>query len=141
MSAVHTTSSRSRLSLLASKSRSLTVRAVPRSKTSWSLLRSRWAFATTFTLALRTVMFAQCGDGGTVVPYRRCAVISLYVGVRERMCHRYLSLPGRLLVCHVSFFRISLSDLCRRLLARSITATNFIWFENGYYESSIRGAA
>ena len=45
-----------------------------------------------------------------------------------------------LFVCHASFFRISLRDLCRRLLARSTSATKFVYFENGYHESSIRGA-
>ena len=41
---------------------------------------------------------------------------------------------------NASFFRISLSDLCRRLLARLTSATKFMYFENGYDESSIRGA-
>ena len=61
------------------------------------------------------------------------------------MCHRcalVLSLPGFvcLSVCHASFFRISLRDLCRRLLARLTSATKFVYFENGYDESSSRGA-
>ena len=45
-----------------------------------------------------------------------------------------------LFVCHASFFRISLRDLCRRLLARLTSATKFVYFENGYDESSSRGA-
>ena len=65
------------------------------------------------------------------------------------MCHRcalVLSLPGFvclfvcLFVCHASFFRISLRDLCRRLLARLTSATKFVYFENRYHESSSRGA-
>ena len=62
------------------------------------------------------------------------------------MCQRYelvLSLPGFvcLSLCHASFFQISLRDLCSVLLARSTSATNFIYFENRYDESSSRGAA
>ena len=45
-----------------------------------------------------------------------------------------------LFVCHASFFRISLRDLCRRLLARLTSATKFVYFENRYHESSSRGA-
>ena len=53
------------------------------------------------------------------------------------MCHRcalVLSLPGFvcLFVCYVSFFRISLRDLCTRLLARLTLDTKFVYFENGY---------
>ena len=44
-------------------------------------------------------------------------------------------------VCYVSFFRISLRDLCRRILARSTSATKFVYFENWYDESSSRGAS
>ena len=53
-----------------------------------------------------------------------------------------LSLPGFvcLFVCCTSFFRISLRDLCRRLLARLTPATKFVYFENRYHESSNRGA-
>jgi hypothetical protein len=45
-----------------------------------------------------------------------------------------------LFVCHASFFRISLRDLCRSLLARLTSATKFMYIENGYHESSSRGA-
>ena len=45
-----------------------------------------------------------------------------------------------LFVRNASFFRISLRDLCRRLLARLTSATKFVYFENGYDESSSRGA-
>ena len=38
------------------------------------------------------------------------------------------------------FFLISLRDLCRWLVARSTSATNFNHFENGYDESSNGGA-
>jgi hypothetical protein len=53
-----------------------------------------------------------------------------------------LSLPGFvcLFVCNASFFQISLRDLCTRLLARSTSATKFVYFENKYHESSTRGA-
>ena len=37
-------------------------------------------------------------------------------------------------------FQISLHDLCRRILARSTSATNFVYFENGCHESSSSGA-
>jgi hypothetical protein len=43
-------------------------------------------------------------------------------------------------VRHASFFQISLRGLCRRLLARLTSATKFVYFENGYDKSSIRGA-
>ena len=43
-------------------------------------------------------------------------------------------------VCHhASLFRTSLRDLCRRLLARLTSATKFMYYENGYDESSRRG--
>ena len=38
------------------------------------------------------------------------------------------------------FSEFSLRDLCRRLLARSKSSTNYLYFENRYYESSNRGA-
>ena len=41
---------------------------------------------------------------------------------------------------HASCFGISLHDLCRRLLARSTFVYNIVYFENGYHESSSRGA-
>jgi hypothetical protein len=44
-------------------------------------------------------------------------------------------------VCHhASLFRTSLRDLCRRLLARLTSAPKFMYYENGYDESSRRGA-
>ena len=80
-----------------------------------------------------------------VTVHRRCAVISLCVGVWERMCHGcafVLSLPDFvcLSVCNASFSQISQRDLCRSLLARLTSATKFVYFKNGYYESSSRGA-
>ena len=41
-------------------------------------------------------------------------------------------------VCPASFFRNSLRDLCRRLHARSTSATKFVYFENRLNESSSR---
>jgi hypothetical protein len=46
-----------------------------------------------------------------------------------------LSLPV-FFVRNASFFRISLQDLCRRLLARLTSATTFVYLENRYDESS-----
>jgi hypothetical protein len=43
-------------------------------------------------------------------------------------------------VRHALFFRISLRDLCRRLLARLTSATKFVYFENRKHETSSRGA-
>ena len=73
----------------------------------------------------RDKKFAR-GCAGVDVPHRST------VGVFS------LSLPGFvcLFVCPASFFRISLRDLCRKLLARSTSATKFVYFENGYDESS-----
>ena len=50
-----------------------------------------------------------------------------------------LALPGFvcLFVRGAACFQISQRDLCRRLLARSATSSNFMYFENEYYESSI----
>ena len=39
------------------------------------------------------------------------------------------------------FFKFPLRDLCRRLLARLTSAAKFMYFENGYDESSNRGAS
>ena len=38
------------------------------------------------------------------------------------------------------FLEFSLVDLSRRLLAKSTSSTKFVYIENEYYESSIRGA-
>jgi hypothetical protein len=80
----------------------------------------------------------NAGSSIVTVHCRWCAVISLCVGVREWMCHRWaLVCHFRVLfVCCSSFFLISLRDLCRRLLARSTFATKFVYFENRYHESS-----
>jgi hypothetical protein len=59
--------------------------------------------------------------------------------VREFCPFRVMSVC--LSVCYISVFRISLRDLRRRLLARLTSATKFVYFENGYHESSSRGAA
>jgi hypothetical protein len=62
------------------------------------------------------------------------------------MCHRcalvchFRILFVFLSVCRASFFRISLRNLCRRLLARLTSATKFVYFENRDHESSSRGA-
>ena len=45
-----------------------------------------------------------------------------------------------LFVRNASFFQISRRDLCRRLLARLTSVTKFVYIENWYYESSIRGS-
>ena len=71
----------------------------------------------------------MCGCAGVDVPYLSVS------SVTSGFC-----LSVTLFVRHASFFRISLRDLCRRLLARLTSATKFVYFENGYHESSSRGA-
>jgi hypothetical protein len=57
------------------------------------------------------------------------------------VCVSFVTSRFRLSVCNASFFQISLRDLCTSLLvARLTSATKFAYFENGYHESSSRGA-
>ena len=65
----------------------------------------------------------------TVLP--GCAVNCIELKLPDFVC---------LSVRHASFFAISLRDLCRRLVARSIFASNVMYFENEYDKRSSRGA-
>jgi hypothetical protein len=47
-----------------------------------------------------------------------------------------VSFQGFVCLSHALFFRTSLRYLCRWLLASSTSATKFVYFENGYDESS-----
>ena len=49
--------------------------------------------------------------------------------------------PCSFQLIHYAVHQISLRDLCRRLLARSTSATKFMYFENGYDDSSSSGAS
>ena len=73
--------------------------------------------------------------GCAMLLFSRCAapMNSLGVGVREYMCailRVSFVTTGFLSVRHAHVLGISLHDLCRKLHARSTSATNFMYFEN-----------